>query len=111
MTLYMFFYIIIFTPFIFFSLMNIFDNTKINSSCAFYFFTSLILNFILPIFFFNFKNLIFSTLISLILLSFIVILSFRLYQKNKNSLTYTIPAMCFTYYTFCYILATNLNCL
>lgn len=109
MSIYMIFYILIFTPFIFYSLINIFEKNKNSNNYAFFFISSLILAYTIPIFFFNFQNYIISTLMSLILFSFITILSFKFYQKNNYSLLYTVPAIYFTYYTFCFCLAINLN--
>lgn len=109
MIIYMIFYILIFTPFIFFSLTNIFEFKEINRSYLFYFLSLLILGYSLPLFFFYFENYIIATLISLLLLGLLTITSYKFYKKSEFSLLYTLPALHFTYYTFCYILAINLT--
>ena len=109
MILYMIFYILILTPYIFFSLYNITFKEKLYEETFFYFLSSLVLIFILPIFFYKYNNYIISSLISLILLFFIAIISYRYYKDNKYSLIYLLSLNILNYYTFCYILATSLT--
>ncbi|MFI3260428.1 MAG: hypothetical protein R3Y13_01795 [bacterium] len=109
MNLYIFFYVIIFTTFVFFTLVNLFESKKFDKTDIFYLISSIILSYLLPIFFFKYQNYVISSLIILIILGLITILSFKLYKFNISTSLYCIPAWMLTYYTFCYILAINLT--
>lgn len=108
MKIYLLFYIIIFTPFLFFSLEKTFFKNHIDETNAFYLLSIIILNFSLPIFFFIFKSYSLASLLALLDFGFVVMLAQRIFKNNLSSLFYLVPTIGFYYYTFCFMLAVNL---
>lgn len=109
MTIYLLLYALIYTPLLYNSLKYTFYKEKINQSIAYYTISIILLSYALPLYFFKFQNYTLSSLIILLILGYLTVLVYTLFRKNKKTLVISALALLFTYYTFCYILATNLT--
>ncbi len=108
MFLYFIFYIISFFIFVSTSVYSIANNKDDRQSYLFYFLSIIIILLALPIYYFMFESYQMCTFLSLLLLFLNVIFSQRMYSNNKKSLLSLLPFNYFLYFTFCFLLATDL---